>query len=399
VPRRRANAPGPAKESDLQCRITVAPTGRQRWKVVPGGLRDAEAALEEVRSRLRRGERVAPTKKTLEETAHDWLEGRSDLRAGTLENYRWAMERHVNPRLGSRKVSDVTEDDIAALIASMRSEGYQGWTVRAVLTPLGGVLAHAERRGLIGTNPMRRLHRGERPRIAPREMRILSRDDVERLVRVAPEKHRTLLTTAVFTGLRLGELLGLTWDNVNFDVGQVNVRRQLSRHGRRVELKTPKAVREVVLMPALGRALADHRLRSEHALGHDFVFASSVGTGLDHAVPRKALAAAVQAAGLSSPDAPALRFHDLRHTFASLLVAQGANVVFVSRQLGHASPDITLKVYAHLFDAVEHAERASQALERGFGSLVSGNAVVTSGGNGAQPEADGSGSNVLALRS
>jgi integrase len=67
---------------------------------------------------------------------------------------------------------------------------------------------------------------------------------------------------------------------------------------------------------------------------------------------------------------PKLRFHDLRHTFASLLIAEGANVVFASRQLGHASPDITLRVYAHLFDRLEHAARAGDALEAGFATVL-----------------------------
>ncbi len=75
-------------------------------------------------------------------------------------------------------------------------------------------------------------------------------------------------------------------------------------------------------------------------------------------------------AGLDDSNHPTLRFHDLRHTFASLLIAQGMTVVFVSRQLGHASPDITLRVYAHLFDSAEHAERASAMLEASFGSVI-----------------------------
>ena len=78
------------------------------------------------------------------------------------------------------------------------------------------------------------------------------------------------------------------------------------------------------------------------------MFSSRHRGGLDQTVARAALARALDTAGLNPPDRPKLRVHDLRHTFATLLVAQGSNVVFISRQLGHASPDITLKVYAHL---------------------------------------------------
>ena len=91
-------------------------------------------------------------------------------------------------------------------------------------------------------------------------------------------------------------------------------------------------------------------------------------------VTRRGLAAAITKAGLDGEGEPRLRFHDLRHTFASLLIAQGLNVVFVSRQLGHASPSFTLDVYGGLFDRAEHARRATEALEADFGELLRGRA-------------------------
>src|SRR4051812_20186512 len=152
----------------------------------------------------------------------------------------------------------------------MRQRGKAAWTVRATLTPLNRILGHAVRRGMIGTNPMDRLERGERPSVAPREMRILSRSDIGSLLESADDNYRPLLATATFTGVRLGELLGLTWANVDFDGGVVRVRRQLDRNGDRVEPKTAKAVRDVVLMPALARTLKEHRLRSRFARDADF---------------------------------------------------------------------------------------------------------------------------------
>jgi integrase len=94
---------------------------------------------------------------------------------------------------------------------------------------------------------------------------------------------------------------------------------------------------------------------------------------------RRVAASKASTAGLDPQAKPNLRFHDLRHTFASLLVAQGSNVVFISRKLGHASADITLKVYAHLFDAAEDAERATSALEQGFAAALDGNHMETEG--------------------
>jgi integrase len=130
----------------------------------------------------------------------------------------------------------------------------------------------------------------------------------------------------------------------------------------------------------------------------DFVFASEVGTPLDHRnTVRRMLDPAAKKVKLSGGDGPNLRFHDLRHCFTSLLIAQGATIVFVSRQLGHASPNITLAVYAHLFDAAQHAKQATAALEASFGGLLDGNAAETSGRDEAKSDARPAGANVVPM--
>ena len=111
-------------------------------------------------------------------------------------------------------------------------------------------------------------------------MRILERDEIARLLAAAPERYRALLATAIFTGLRLGELLGLTWGDVDFDAGLVRVRKQLGRDGVLVPPKTDQAVRDVVLMPALGRMLREHKLASPCSRPSDFVFVTLRGTPL-----------------------------------------------------------------------------------------------------------------------
>jgi len=125
-----------------------------------------------------------------------------------------------------------------------------GFTIRTALTPLGRVLSHAARRGLIASNPMSRLERGERPSPGRREMRILQRDEIHALLGAADPRYRPLLATAIFTGLRLGEVLGLTWADVDLKAGTPHVRKQLDRDGHRVAPKTPQAVRDVVLAGA-----------------------------------------------------------------------------------------------------------------------------------------------------
>lgn len=352
--------------------------GRQRWQVVDGGIKQARAARGDKLAKLDRGERVAPTKVTVAAFAETWLDSQvSLLRPRTHALYKANLTRHVLPRLGRRQLAAVTIDDIAALVAELTRAGLSPFTIKGILTPLGRMYAHAIRRGIVPANPVAGLDRSERPRGGRREQRILSRDEIALLLAKAPKAYRTLIAVAIFTGLRQGELLGLRWCDVDFDEGVVRVRGQLGRDGVWSPFaKTDAGLRDVVLMPALGRLLRGRRasaFATGHARPEDFVFASSVGSGLHYRnVARRGLDPAMRDAQLDGDGRPRLRWHDLRHTMASLLIAQGHNVVYVSRQLGHSSPSVTLDVYAHLFDSAEHAERTRDALEAAFAGVVEG---------------------------
>ena len=180
--------------------------------------------------------------------------------------------------------------------------------------------------------------------------------------------------TAVFTGLRLGEVLGLRWQDVDFEAGVVRVRWQLSRDRHLEEPKTPQSVREVVLMPGLARVLRQHQLASSFSRAEHFVFSTERGGPmLWRNVTRRAFGAAVERAGLDAGGKRRPTFHDLRRTFGSLLIYQGEDVVYVSRQMGHSSPKVTLEIYAHLFNAREHADRARARMESAFGNLLETN--------------------------
>jgi integrase len=136
-------------------------------------------------------------------------------------------------------------------------------------------------------------------------------------------------------------------------------------------LKTAKATRSVLLMPALALVLREHRLRSRHSQPGDYLF-TATAPGRYTPTPSAPAASTPPSRkpGLDQPDRPRFRFHDLRHTYASLLIAQGVNVAFVSRQLGHASITTTLNVYTHLFDHAEHAASVIERLEDSFGDLL-----------------------------
>jgi integrase len=297
---------------------------------------------------------------------------------------------HVYPALGRVRIQDVNEDRIARLLADLRDKtGLAPGTILGVRTPLGRILGYATRKGMIPRNPVRQLERAERPKVEPGEMRILDSGEIERLLASALPNYRALLATAIFTGLRQGELLGLTWADVDLDAGLVFVRKQLDRSGERVAPKTKRAVREVSLFQSLVRVLRAHRtsmLARGFTKPTDFVFSNEAGHGMywRNVTSRGMEKAAVRAGLIASRDVrrklreeggdrrPGLRFHDLRHTFASMLIGAGEDVTYVASQMGHGSPKITLDVYAKLFDRVRRAEESKARMEAAHGGLLDG---------------------------
>lgn len=342
--------------------------GRWRWETIQGGgLKEADARISEIRSRLHRGEHVARTTLTFGDVAEEWFEWKSPgLRPRTREIYRWALDLHLLPVFGSRRVQRISETDVAALVAQLRSGGLAEWSIRAVMTPLSGTLRYAVRRRMISSNPMSLLEPSERPRQGRKRLRVLSADEIDRLLAAADVQSRVLLEVALFGGLRASELGALVWSDRDLDAGLVRVRYQLGRDGDRVALKSPAASRDVHLAPSLARSLAAHRLRSRWSAEDDPVFTSPSGAALGyHALIRCSVIPAAKRAGL-----PGVTLHVLRHTYASLLIAMGANVKWVQGQLGHTNASMTLDTYAALWDQADQAERVTGMIEQRFGESI-----------------------------
>ncbi len=359
-------------------------TGRQVRRTLPARNRtEARQAKADLISKLGRGEVVAPSRTTLREVADEWLSNFDGLVAAgersprTVERYRENVERHILPALGRVEVQKVTPDHIARLIRAKREAGLASWTVKGMLTPLGRIFALAVRRGYVAESPLHRLDSEELPKgKAKSEPRVLAKDEIVKLLRHAPATYRPILATGVFSGLRMMELLGLTWEEVDFDAGVIRVRYQLSRAtreeaARRVPLKSKAARRDVRLLPELAALLREHKLASRHSLPEDYVFATTQGTPFYYRnVSIRGLDKAADRSGLSRDGEPRLTMHDLRHTFASHLIRQGLDPVRAARQLGHARPSITLDVYSHDFEAASQRDDVGQRLAAAFEGLL-----------------------------
>jgi integrase len=347
--------------------ITWSEGGRQFWRTIKGGLREARAARGDAVATLARGEKVARTKLTLGEYANEWVgQQEGQCRPRTVRVYRDRLRLHVLPRLGRRKLASLDVDDVADLLADLRRKGLAPWSQRGVLVVLGRVLGTAARRGLIAANPCAQLERNERPKVTRAEFPSLDREAVAKLIAATPERYRALVAVSVLLGPRQGEALGLRWQDVDTATGKLLVRYQLSRSGELVEPKTNAARREIPMPPSLARMLAEHRLASPYSRETDYVFASSSGTPLEvRSIARRGLDVATARAGL-----PHLRWHDLRHVAASAMIEQGASPSYAARILGHSSPAVTLSTYAHVFDRLEHDGRFRELQERAFGDVL-----------------------------
>ncbi len=196
---------------------------------------------------------------------------------------------------------------------------------------------------------------------------VLEGDDLARMLDLA-QQYRPLFTLLAFTGLRIGEALGLSWRDVDFEQGLLRVHRQLTRYREHGPLKTEAGRREVLLAPPVVRLLREVWLTSMCKGDDDPVFVNRVGRSLDYRHVGTAFRSAVDRAGVRV--AGRLSLHSLRHGYASMLIGSGVDVVFVSRQLGHAKPDVTLRVYAHLFARREHAERARAAISSTYAEVA-----------------------------
>ena len=333
--------------------VFVNHRGRRKAKRI-GDRETAQRVAREIRERLALGDLdlgASEGRRQFRAYADGWLESATgSLKASTVAFYRGTLNRYIFPVLGTRLVSSIRRADCRELVAKCRAKGLAVATVRGMARTLSVVLASAVEDELLPANPALRLgkylRRGDEPETEPDSF---SREEAERLVAVAaecfPEWHPWVLT-GLRTGLRAGELLGLQWGDVDWRGRYLEVTRSIVR-GQQTTPKNHQR-RRVDLSPQLRTVLRRWRaVQSAESIKRGagqplWIFPSASGTPLDESKVRKAFRQILDRAGLHRRGP-----HQMRHTFASLLLQAGVPVTYVSRQLGHRDSAITLRVYAH----------------------------------------------------
>jgi len=329
--------------------------GKRYRKTLPAGTTKGKAKeiLREVEEKIER-RMFAHEKKipTFSEVAKGWLEHKKpNVRITTWEMYSGHLKHHFND-LDRIRIDMISTTTVEKWIAKRQTDGMCIGMLRKIIVTFNQIMAYAVRHKMIDSNPVRD---AERPRrkmddVVKGNIAVLAPEQIRALLEATPnQKHRTLFLTAIMTGARLGEILGLRWSDVDFEKKQIHIRRTFN-HERFFTPKTKGSIRSIDLAPVMILELKKWKLAS--AGNNDaLVFSSEVGSPLTpQNLTRRYFKPALKVAGL-----PEIRFHDLRHTYASLLIEQGENIKYISSQLGHASTTITLDVYSHLMKSENQA--------------------------------------------
>jgi integrase len=364
---------------------------RLRWRV--GGKRftkSFQGSIGDARKELRRliksaddGAHVAPARLILADYLRDWLYADPRISPKTRERYCQLAERQIIPHLGAVVLQKLRPVQVSEWHTDLLKSGGKDGKSLAART-----VGHAHRvlhRGLERAVALEIISRNAAhpvppPKVDREEVAILSAGQIaDTLSRIEDHPLYPIAALAVATGMRRGELCGLTWGAVDLDAATVRVERSLEETAAGLRVKPPKTRhghRTISLPKSTVETLRDHHRRQleQHMLlglgrpgAEDWVFPLLDGSPYPPDKLSRDWGNVVRDRKL-----PRVMFHALRHSHASALIAAGVDIVTVSKRLGHGSPAITLGVYAHLFNRTDAL--AAQAIERALGSNLGPNA-------------------------
>jgi integrase len=288
----------------------------------------------------------------------------------TLAGYRWAVDLHLKPGLGTKRLRALTPDDVDALLRHKFESGLSHSSVTRLRSALASALRYGERYGYVGRNVAQLV---DLPRAVQREGRSMTLDEARALLDAAKgERLEAAIKCGLMLGLRPGELLGLCWSDVDLERGRLTVRRSLKRENNQLRLgkpKTARSIRTLDMPAAVGDALRTHKTRQARerlAAGSlwvdmDLIFATEVGTPFDPSNLRRDFSRMTTRAGIGH-----WHPHEMRHSAASLLSHSGVPIESVADVLGHANIRTTSAIYRH--HVTDSVASAVAPMDRLFGT-------------------------------
>lgn len=319
---------------------------------------EAIQALNELEHTLLTGTYIKPHKMTYRQyMLEQWLEDKQTrVKQQTIGTYRWLVELHILPTLGHVELTQLTPMMIQQLYNRLTKEkSLSDENIQKVHTLINDSLKKAERWGLIQKNPASLV---DRPKAVKKEIKVWNLEQVKLFLKNADLNARYFIAPllGLTTGMRIGEILGLRWKDVDLERGFIRVTQTLSSDGKELMpyTKTASGTRTIDLPPETISYLEMHKKRIDKErkspLYHDLdlVVCTEFGTPTNKSNIRRFFNAQINKLGL-----PKIRFHDTRHTHATLLLIQGVNPKIVSERLGHADVRISLDTYSHLLPSMQ----------------------------------------------
>jgi integrase len=305
---------------------------------------------------------------TVSEFLQDWLSvHQRKLKPKTIYQYQNAIAKHITPAIGDVRLDALRLRDVENYYTWLQEHGVSNRMVRLIHNILHCALEKAVKYDYILKNPTTG---ADLPRYTHEEMKILDPSEVNRfLVTAQGTSSYALFYLAVTTGMRMGELFGLKWSDVNWQRATIYVQRQIQfipgKGYHFADTKTRYGKRIIDLSNGAIDALQKEKIRQETMrlyVGdrwqeNDLVFPNSLGRPRDATNTRIALNRILKASGVKK-----IRFHDLRHTAASILLNSNVSLIKVSRMLGHSKPSVTLDIYTHLIS--DETREAAVVMDR-----------------------------------
>lgn len=360
----------------------LGPDGRriQHRKPFKGTRPQAEKALAAFVTEVEQGQYIEPSKMTFEEFSKKWLKEHAEknLAPKTVFGYKNLLESRIYPAIGHLKIEKIKPMHLVEFYNNLGEDGLRedgkpgplsGKTAHAHHRIISSILGTAARWQLINSNPASRV---TPPKVEKKKATCYDEEQTAALLAALdtePLKYKTIITLAVFTGLRRGEIMGLEWQDIDFKKGTLQVR-QASQYlpGKGTFTKDPKneTSKRLIAVPAPVMALLKQHKRQQAELqlkfgdlwgGSDRVFTTANGKAMHPDTPTHWFIDFLEDKKL-----PHIPFHGLRHTSATLMINEGLPISTISGRLGHASTGITGDVYIHYLKSAD--QEASNRLER-----------------------------------
>jgi integrase len=362
-------------------RLSLGWNGGKRIRRSYFGATQAEVVekLNQARHERHIGRPIAANRQTVGDYLTGWLvDIKPTMKARTHERFDELVHLHLLPELGKIRLEKLSPSQVQNLLGKKIAEGLSASTVVAIRNVLRNAINRALRWGLVARNAAAL---ADAPRIEHSPVRVLSVDEARRLIAaIQGERFEALYSVALALGLRKGEICALAWHNLELERGQLTVVNSLQRirdryiaDGPKTHLeigvtKTQKSRRTIPIPQYAIRALRSHRVRQMAArlaagsawCDQGLVFTDPTGGPIEPVLLHRDFQRVLKRAGL-----PRIKFHALRHSAASLMLAQGVPLKTIQEILGHSSIAVTSAIYAHLGDELKQA--AADAMDRALG--------------------------------